>query len=186
MKEKIQKLIDISKKPLSGFEIKSESNKLIVKVKPKTILFGCLISLFIIISIVLFFVIDNNTTKYIFASVPVVIGLISLIGLSKNAIQTTFDFTVKSITIENSNFIGKIFNKNKKYKFSDVSNVIVREEMIRNNNSAGGTTGRNFVYKIYLIINDVEIQIITVGTGVLTKEDLIEFSSIIKELISIK
>ena len=185
MKDKeIQQLIDISKKPLSGFELKSESNKLIVKVKPKTILFGCLTILFIAISIIMFFVINDSTLKYIFAIAPIAIGFISLVSLSKNATQTTFDFSVKTVSVENSNFIGKIFNKSKKYKFDDITDVVVREEMIRNNNSAGGTSSRNFVYKIYLTLKDVEIQIITVGVGVLTKEDLTKFTSTLKQIIT--
>lgn len=48
--ESVNKLIGISQKPFSGFKGKSESNKITIKVKPKTLLFGCLILFFITLS----------------------------------------------------------------------------------------------------------------------------------------
>lgn len=182
-KSEIQRLIEIAKKPMTGFSVNFDNNKLKVFVKPKTALFGCLTVFFVAISVFLFFTVAMVPFKYIFALAPVLIGFTSMVRLSKNATQTTFNLSERSLCYENSNFIGKIFNKPVKLNFSDVTAILCREETITNNSSSNGTTSRNFVFKIYLANYNLEYQLLTVNKGVLNFEEIEEFAGILKKII---
>ena len=182
-KSEIQQLIALSEKPMSGFNVATEINKLIIKVKPKTALFGCLLVFFMFTSLALYYYIDIEPFKYISAIAPLLIGFISLVILSKNATQATFNLSDKSITYENINFVGKLFNKPVKLFFSEIKDIAYRQVTIKNSSSANNTLGHNFVFNIYLTAQNTELQLLTTDTGVVDFEEIESFTTTLKKII---
>lgn len=184
--ESINKLISYSEKPMSGFSIKNYPNKLVILMKPKTVLFGCLLFVFVGFSIGIYFYMDNSSLRYLFALAPIFIGFISLINLSKNATKTTFDFTYDNIIYENSNFIGKFFKKSVKIDPQSIDSIIAKEEKIKNNSSSNGSTSTNYVYKVYLNTHTDSYQIITVNKGVFDKDEIDDFATRLKTILNLR
>ncbi|MBI9068666.1 MAG: DUF4564 domain-containing protein [Salinivirgaceae bacterium] len=184
--ESVNKLISYSEKPLSGFAITFDQNKLTILMKPKTVLFGCLLVVFVGLSLGIFFYLDNSPFKYLFAIAPIFIGFISLLHLSKNATKTTFDLTNGYITYENSNFIGKLFNKSMKISTHSIDSIVAEEEKIRNNSSSNNTTSFNYVYKVYLYTQSDIYQIITLNKSVLNKNEVDDIATQITTILNLK
>jgi hypothetical protein len=110
--------------------------------------------------------------------------MISLSKLAKNATQTTFYNKNRIIIQENNNFIGKLFNKPINHKYSEIIDIVAREEKIRNNSSSNNSTNINYVYKVYIVLRAHELQLISVNKGVLDLSEIEEFATTIKNIVT--